>query len=63
MEPTAWPDERIDDAFAQLRGEVRDLRNEMRGEFREFRRELFQMKLFMLGGYVTILAAIVGLNA
>jgi hypothetical protein len=34
----------------------------MQQEFREIRNELFQMKLFMLGGYVTILAAFVGLH-
>ena len=46
-----WTDERIDD----LAGEVRELRREMRGEFS-------QLKPFMLGGYVTLLAAVIGLH-
>ncbi|HKP88868.1 MAG TPA: hypothetical protein VJT75_02730 [Thermoleophilaceae bacterium] len=66
MERTAWTDERLDDAFAQLREEMREFRAEMRTEFRELRREvhseLAQMKLFMLGGLVTILAAFIGLH-
>jgi hypothetical protein len=76
MERTAWTDERIDDAFTQLREEVRDMRAEMRDGFREMRDgfhglreedrsirgELAQMKLFMLGGLVTILAAIIATN-
>jgi hypothetical protein len=73
MERTAWTDERIDDAFAQVRDELRDLRSEMHAEFRasraemasEFRSvrgEMFQMKLFMLGGLVTILTAFIALH-
>ena len=66
MERNAWPDERIDDASSQLRREMRDLRAEMHQEFRELRREvhgeLSRMKLFMLGGLVTILAAFIGLH-
>ena len=62
MERTAWTDERLDDAFAQLREEMREFRAEIRGEIRELRRELHselsQMKLFMLGSNVTILAGI-----
>jgi hypothetical protein len=66
MERTAWTDERIDDAFAQLRDELRDMRAEMREGFRDLREEdrsirgeIAQIKLFMLGSYVTILAAII----
>jgi len=33
-----WTDERLDDAFMQLRGEVLELRREMRAEFHEMRR-------------------------
>jgi hypothetical protein len=65
MERTAWTDKRIDDAFTQLRDELRDMRAEMReglrdlgAEDRAIRGELAQMKLFMLGGLVTVLAAI-----
>ena len=101
MERTAWTDERIDDAFTQLREELRDMRAEMREGFRDLREEIrgtrselrgeiggvreeirgtrselrgeigdvradnrsirgeiAQLKLFMLGSYVTILAAI-----
>ena len=73
MERTAWTDERIDDAFTQLREEIRDLREEMRTGFadlrgesrdglREVRGQIATLKLFMLGGLVMILAAIVALH-
>jgi uncharacterized coiled-coil DUF342 family protein len=69
MERTAWTDERIDDAFSQLRGEMREMRQEFRElrhdlheEFRDVRAELSQIKLFMLAGLVTILAAFIGLH-
>ena len=62
MERTAWTDERLDDAFTHLRGEMRELRQDFR-EFRgEVHSELSQMKLFMLGGLITILAAFIGLH-
>jgi hypothetical protein len=61
--------ERIDDSFAQLRDEMREFRVEMRtmrsdfgADLRTLRTELFQLKLFMLGGHVTILAAVVALH-
>jgi hypothetical protein len=73
MERTTWTDERIDDAFGQLCDEMRagfaDIRAEMRAGFaqareedRAIRTELFQLKLFMLGGLVTILAAVIALH-
>jgi hypothetical protein len=80
MERTTWTDERLDDAFTQLRAEMRqgfsdmraemrqgfdDMRAEMRdmrGEDRSIRGEIAQVKLFMLGSYVTILAAIIATN-
>ena len=73
MERAAWTDERIDDAFTQLREEMRDMRAEMRAgfgdvrsefrsELRAMRSELSQMKFFMLGGLITILAAFIGLH-
>jgi hypothetical protein len=80
MERAAWTDERIDDAFAQLRAELRDMREEMRAGFadvraemrsmrsdfgaetRSIRAELFQLKLFMLAGLVTILTAVIALH-
>jgi hypothetical protein len=80
MERTAWTDERLDDAFAQLRDEMREMRAEMRGlrsetaegfrdlrhemhaEFRDVRADAAQMKLFMLGGLITILTAFIALH-
>jgi len=73
MERTTWPDERIDDAFTQLREEMKDLRAEMRAGFastrselhadlREIRGQSATLKLFMLGGLVTILAAFIALH-
>jgi hypothetical protein len=69
MERTAWPDERIDDAFTQLRDEMREMRQDMRetrqerrAESRALRGDLAQMKLFMLGGLITTLAAIIATN-
>jgi hypothetical protein len=80
MERTVWTDERLDDAFTQLREEIRDMREEMRSGFadiraemragfaehgaetRSIRAELFQLKLFMLAGLVTILAAVIALH-
>jgi hypothetical protein len=76
MERTVWTDGRIDDAFGQLRDEmremrqdIRDMRHEMHAEFsglreedRSIRGELAQIKLFMLGGLVTILAAFMALH-
>jgi hypothetical protein len=62
MERTFWTDERLDGAFLELRNEMRDLRAEMRDEFRDVRGELAQIKLFMLAGLVTILAAFIGLG-
>jgi hypothetical protein len=73
MERTAWTDERLDDAFGQLRDELRqlrtemrqdsrDLRQEMHAEFRDVRGDLAQMKLFMLGGLITILTAFIALH-
>jgi hypothetical protein len=62
MERTFWSDERLDNAFLELRGEIRDLRTEMRDEFRGVRGELAQIKLFMLAGLVAILAAFIGLG-
>ena len=80
MERTVWSDERLDDSFAELRQDVRDLRAEMReelramraesramraemyGELRGLRRELFQLKLLILGSNVTILATVITLH-
>jgi hypothetical protein len=73
MERSAGTDERLDGSFAELRREMRaefaDVRSEMRGgfaevrtELRDIRSELATMKLFMLGGLVTILAAFIGLH-
>ena len=77
MERTAWTDDRLDDAYNQLRHEMRagfaDLRAEMRAGFadvraetrdglREVRGQIATLKLFMLGGLVTILAAVVALH-
>ena len=72
MERTAWTDERIDDAFAQLRDEMREMRAEMRDGFRDLRQEMdsefrdvradaAQTKLLMLGGLI-ILAAFIALG-
>ena len=66
MERTAWTDDRLDDAFNQLRHEMRagfaDLRAERRDGLREVRGQIATLKLFMLGGLVTILAAVVALH-
>ena len=66
MERTAWTDERVDDAFNQLREEMRagfaDVRVETRDGLREVRGQIATLKLFMLGGTVTILAAVVALH-
>jgi hypothetical protein len=62
MERTPWADERLDDAFAQLREEVRDLRAEMRAGLADVRREIAQLRIFMFGGLVSILAAVIGLH-
>jgi type VI protein secretion system component VasF len=73
MERTTWTDERIDDAFAQLRDEMRatraetrdgfrDARQEMHAELRDIRGDLAQVKLFMLGGLLTILTAFIALH-
>ena len=63
MERTAWPDERLDDAFTELRADMREMRQEIRDLRREMHSELSQMKLFMLGGLVAILAAVLPLYA
>jgi hypothetical protein len=70
MERTDWTDERIDDAFSQLRDELHDMRSEMREGFRDRREEdrsirgdIAQLKLFMLGGLITILATFIATNA
>ena len=69
MERTAWTDERLDDAFAQLRDEMRDMRTEcrelraeMHAEFGDVRGDIAQLKLFMLGGLITVLAAFIATN-
>ena len=63
MEPTAWTDPRLDDAFAQLREEMRDLRREMHAEFRSVRGEMAQIKFAILGGYAAIVASLIATNA
>jgi hypothetical protein len=73
MDRETWTDGRIDDAFTQLRDGLRacfaDVRAEMRGgfaeageELRSIHAELAQLKVFMLAGLVTILAAFIGLH-
>jgi ribosomal protein L29 len=74
MERTAWTDERIDDAFMQLRDELRagfaDIRAEMRAGFgenqaehRSIRSEIAQLKVAMLAGYAAIIAALIATSA
>ena len=57
----------------ELRGEVGDVRTEFRGEIAGLRgelheaigglhREIAQLRIFMLAGLVTILAAVIGLH-
>jgi hypothetical protein len=59
--------------FADLHAENRQLRSEVAAEFghvrsefgaetRSIRAELFQLKIFMLAGLVTILAAVIALH-
>jgi hypothetical protein len=62
MERTAWTDERLDDSFALLRAEAVELRREMHHLRTEMHARFAQMKLFMLGGLVTILAAVIALH-
>jgi hypothetical protein len=45
-----------------MRQEFRELRHDLHEEFRDVRAELSQIKLFMLAGLVTILAAFIGLH-
>ena len=63
MERTAWTDERLDDAFVHLRHEMREMRNDMRELRHEVHADLAQIKLFMLGTFVSLLAAIIATNA
>ena len=73
MERSTWTDERLDDAFNHLRDELRagfsemraeftDVRGELRDGLREVRGQIATLKLFMLGGLVTIVAAVVALH-
>jgi hypothetical protein len=60
----------LDDAFEALRSEMRDMRAEMRdmrtemhAEVRDLRSDISKLWMTMVGGYTTILAALVGLIA
>jgi hypothetical protein len=48
--------------FADVRAETRSIRSEFGAETRSIRSELFQLKIFMLAGLVTILAAVIALH-
>jgi hypothetical protein len=65
-----WTDERLDDQFAHVWAEIRDLREESlelrretRADMNEIRRDFAQTKLFMLGTLVTILASAIASHA
>jgi hypothetical protein len=66
MERTAWTDERLSDEFRDFRTEMRaefaDLRTEMRDGFREVRGQTATLQFFVLGGLITILAAVIALH-
>ena len=55
MKRTYWTDGRLDDAFVQLRDEIRELRREVHGD-------LLQTKLLVLGSFVTLMAALIALH-
>jgi len=45
-----WTDERLDDAFSQLRAEIAGLR----ADLREFRRELQESRRWLIGTFATV---------
>jgi len=47
---------------AEMQAGFADIRTELRGEVGGLRRELAQLRIFMLAGLVTILAAVIGLH-
>jgi ABC-type branched-subunit amino acid transport system ATPase component len=49
VERVAWTDDRIDDAFASLREEMRELRTELRAEMRDMRSEMREMRTDLHG--------------
>jgi hypothetical protein len=59
MERTRWTDERIDDAFESLRGEMGELRAEMRTGFERLHADIRVLWVVLIGSYVSILVAIV----
>jgi hypothetical protein len=51
-----WTDERLDDAFTELRGAIAELRadiREIRQELRELCRELYETRRCLLGMFAT----------
>jgi hypothetical protein len=52
----------VRDELRELRAEIRAFRSDVAAEFRSVRTEMFQLKLFMLGGLVTILTAFIALH-
>jgi hypothetical protein len=66
----SWTDERLDDLNSkvdemdrEMRAEFRAVRSEMNGRFDSLQRSLNMMMGTMIGGFVTLLAATLGVAA
>ena len=56
---TRWTDERLDDAFAHLRGDIAELR----ADIRELRREFQEMRRWMIGMFGTMVIGMLAILA
>ena len=67
MATVEWTDERLNDAFENLRREVADMRAEMRVGFSDLRAEvkadIRMLWATMIGGFVAIVTALLGVIA
>jgi hypothetical protein len=58
-----WTDERLDDGFAAVKGEIADTKAEMRVGFARIDADIRELRREMRAGFVVIVAAIVSSNA
>jgi predicted RNase H-like nuclease (RuvC/YqgF family) len=59
VERMRWTDERLDDAFAHLRGDIAELR----ADIRELRHELQEMRRWMIGMFGTMVIGMLAILA
>jgi hypothetical protein len=56
-----WTDERLDDAFTQLRAELREFKLEVREQLREIRHELRETRRWMIGLMASYILGVVAI--